>query len=168
MDDARELGRSLLLELAAPAVPHVSIIDATHLEGTDPLAFRAADAYLRHNAAALAAWVHKVAMVRPPGLGGAIMAGAYDVVTRPYPVEVFDVPAAAFTWLACGIAPADGVRMLDAIRAEVTGVPHELGRLRTVLETKLDGASLARVAKQLGVSPRSLQRKLADADTTFK
>jgi AraC-like DNA-binding protein len=149
-------------------VPHVSIIDASRLASVDPLAFRAADAYLRANAGALTKWVHQLAMVRPAGLSGAVMAGAYDVVTRPYPVEVFDSVADALAWLGCGVAPTDGAWMLEAIRAEATGVPHDLGRLRAVLDAALEGASLATAAKRLGVSARSLQRKLAEARTTFK
>jgi len=167
LDDARVLGRTLVLELAAPAVPHVSLIDARRLAGTDPLAFRAAEAYLRHNADALATWVRRLAVVRSPGLTGAIMAGAYDVVTRPYPVEVFDDAAAAFGWLDCDIAPGDGAALLDAIHADATGVPPDLAALRAVLDARVDGATLARAAKSLGISQRSLQRKLTEAGTTF-
>jgi AraC-like DNA-binding protein len=164
IDDARELGRSLVLELAPPAQPHVSIIDGTRLAGTDPLAFRAADAYLRHHAAKLAAYVERVALVRPAGLEGAVMAGAFDVVARPYPVEVFADAGAACAWL--GMAGQQGI--IDRIHAEVTGTPHDVGRLRAVLEAKLDGITIERAARTLGISERSLQRKLADAGTTFK
>jgi len=166
--DARELGRSLVLELAPPAEPHVSIIDARRLDFADPLVFRAGEAYLNHHAAELSKWVRKLAVVRSPGVVGAVMAGAYTVVTRPYPVEVFEAAEPAFEWLACGMAPVAGAQLLEAIYGDATGMPHDIATLRAVLEAQLDGITIARAAKKLGVSQRSLQRKLADAGTTFK
>lgn len=166
--DARSLGQSLVLELAPPAEPHMSIIDARRLELADPLVFRAGETYLNNHAAALSKWVTKLAVVRSPGVVGAVMAGAYTVVTRPYPVEIFDAPESAFDWLACGVSRADGTRLLESIYGAATGVPHELATLRAVLEAKLERITIARAAKKLGLSQRSLQRKLADAGTTFK
>ena len=76
--------------MAPPAEPHASIIDASRLDGGDAKAFRAAERYMVHFADVLAAWIRRLALVRPSGMGGAIVAGAYDVLPRPYPVEVFD------------------------------------------------------------------------------
>jgi AraC-like DNA-binding protein len=166
--DARALGQSLVLELAPPAEPHVSIIDARRLDFADPLVFRAGESYLHQHAAQLSKWVTKLAVVRSPGVVGAVMAGAYTVVPRPYPVEIFDAPEPAFDWLACGMSRTDGTRLLDSIYGDATGMPHDIATLRAVLEAKLDGITIARAAKKLGLSQRSLQRKLADAGTTFK
>ena len=167
MDDARQLGRSLVLELAAPAEPHVSIIDARRLAFAEPLVFQAGETYLRMRAAALSAWVGKLAIVRPPGIAGAVMAGAYDVVTRPYPVAVFETPEAAFEWLDADVSPTAGAQLVDAIYHDATGVPREVAMLRAMLDIHVDGVTIDRAAKQLGVSQRSLQRRLADAGTTF-
>src|SRR5262245_38736436 len=60
--DARALGRSLVIELAPPAAPHVSIIDASRIDSGDPAAWNAAERYLSRNASALGTWVRKVAL----------------------------------------------------------------------------------------------------------
>jgi AraC-like DNA-binding protein len=159
--EAARLGRSLVLELQPPAVVHhASIVDASRLEGSDPSAFRAAERYLTHYGEVLAKWVSKLALLRPRGLQGATVAGAYEVLPRPYPVAVFDRPAAAFQWL--GAPPVD----LDALHAEATGTPHLVGALRALLDEKLR-LPVAEAASRLGISERSLQRKLGEAQTSF-
>jgi AraC-like DNA-binding protein len=159
--DAAQLGRSLVLELAPPAVLHASIIDASRLSGSDPSAFRAAERYLTHYADILKKWVSRVALLRPRGLPGATVAGAYEVLPRPYPVAVFDQPAAAFRWLEQPEVD------LDALYAEATGTPHVVGALRALLDQHLRGLSVAEAATTLGISERTLQRKLGEAGTGY-
>jgi len=161
---AEQLGRSLVLELAPPAQPHSSIIDASRVQGGDPRAFVAAEAYLRRNAAALSAQVTKLAVLRPSGLDGALVAGAYDVLPRPYPVQVFQDPGEALAWLGAELDASELARMY----AEASSTPTELGALRALLDANLEGMPLAQTAKRLGMSERTLQRKLNDAGTTFK
>src|SRR5258708_420144 len=72
--DARQLGRSLVLELAPPAQPHVSIVDASHLDGGDAGAFGALERYVTGYAELLHQWVLRLAIVRPSGLAAAIVA----------------------------------------------------------------------------------------------
>ena len=100
-------------------------------------------------------------------LGGATVAGAFEVLPRPYSVATFDNPRAAFEWAA----PAhrdDGPGLLDRRYAEATGTPLLLGELRAYLEGHLTSAEVAGAATALAMSPRTLQRKLAEAQTTFK
>jgi AraC-like DNA-binding protein len=169
--DAQELGRSLVLELGPPAVPHASVFDASHLDGADPGAFRAAGHYLVRHHDALATWVHRVALIRPGGMSGAIVAGAYQVFPRPYPVVLFEDAAAAFDWLSTGTGravPADGAAMLAALHATASGTPPVLGSLRGLLDKSLPGMPIQEAAHALGVSERTLQRRLREAGTTFK
>jgi AraC-like DNA-binding protein len=162
--EAERLGRSLVIELGPPAEPHVSIVDASQIQGGDPTAFRMADGYIKRNRATLAQQVIKLALVRPAGLDGALVAGAYDVLTRPYPVSVFAEAREALAWLGAELDPALLVRM----HAEASSTPQEVGALRALLDRHLDGMPIATAAKQLGMSERTLQRKLADTNTTFK
>ena len=162
--EAELLGRSLVIELGPPAEPHVSIVDASRIEGGDPTAFRMADGYIKRNRASLAQQVEKLALIRPAGLDGALVAGAYDVLTRPYPVSVFADAREAIAWLGIELAPA----LLEQMHAEASSTPQEVGALRALLDRHLDGLPIASAAKQLGMSERTLQRKLADAGTTFK
>jgi AraC-like DNA-binding protein len=169
-EEAFALGRSLVLELDARIRPHASLVDASGLEGGDPTAFRAAERYLRHNGPALAARVSRLALVRPSGMGGAIVAGAFEVLPRPYPVAVFGDVAAAFAWLAAEGSPelpADGAALVAAIRAAATGTPPLLGGLRALLDERHD-LGVAQAARRLGLSQRTLQRRLGELGTTFQ
>lgn len=164
-DTARRLGRTLVLELAAPAVPHAAVVDASRLEGADAGAFRALEWYMQNFGDRLAKQVLKLALVRPPGLSGAIVAGVYDVVPRPYPVEVFGTLREALAWAD---GPPDLEDELEAVFTEATGTPPLLGTLRALLSTKLGGMTVRDAAKRLSLSERSLQRKLGEHDTTFQ
>jgi len=161
------LGRALVLELAEGIAPHVSIFDCSRIEGGDPRSFRAAGRYLAIHHAALERQVERLALVRPTGIDGALVAGAFDVLPKPYPVRVFDDPAAAFAWLDPELDAGARAAMLVAMHAEVTGTSKELGALRALLEHRLDGMPIAAAAKHLGLSERTLQRKLAEGGTTF-
>lgn len=169
--DALELGRSLVLELAAPAVPHVSLVDCSRLSAGDPAAFRAAERYVTHYNEPLQKWVQRMALIRPSGMGGALVAGAFEVLPRPYAVGVVDTAAAAVGWLAgegfAALGVDDVPGLLDDLYAEASGTPYFVGTLRTWLDANLVDVELPAVAKALGTSERTLQRKLAEASTSF-
>jgi AraC-like DNA-binding protein len=164
---ALQLGRSLVLELAAPAVPHASIVDASRLESGSEGAFGALERYVTRYGALLQEWVTKLAIVRSKGLGGAIVAGAHEVLALPYPVAVFDDASAAFEWLG-EEAVGQRTEMLAALFAEVAGAPAFLGRLRALLDANLREYSVGGAAKALAMSERTLQRKLGAEGTSFQ
>ena len=167
-EDAIGLGRSLVLELGPPAVPHVSVIDATRLEGGEPRAFLAAERYMRRHADRLKVAVVRLALIRPTGIGGAIVAGAYEVLPKPYPVSVFTDATAAFDWLTPGARAANMPGQLEALFASVSDTPAIVRALQAHLERNLLDPTLDAASAALGVSERSLQRRLADAQTTFR
>jgi AraC-like DNA-binding protein len=114
--------------------------------------------------------VSRLALVRPAGLGGAIVAGAYDVLPRPYPVQVFDAVEPAASWVAAE-AELEAPRiaaMLEEIHADATGGGPVVAALRGWLAGHLAEPSVALAATALGTSERTLQRKLQEADTTFQ
>ncbi len=170
IEHAIALGRSLVLELAAPAIPHASLVDASRLDTGDPAAFGALERYLARHGDALRDWVTRLALVRPKGLGGAIVAGAYDVLPRPYPVEVFDAIAPAAAWVA-DEAEIDSDRIaaiLREIHDGATGGGPVVAALRGWLGAHLAEPSIAVAATALGLIEPTHQRKLQDADTTFQ
>jgi AraC-like DNA-binding protein len=169
--DARQLGRSLVFELAPPAQPHVSIVDASRLDGGDAGAFGALERYVTRYAELLHQWVLRLAVVRPGGLGGAMVAGAYEVLPRPYPVAVFGDPRAALDWLApAGDGPPHDAlaTALSELYAEAQRTPAFVSALRVLLDGHLGGVPVTDAASALGMSERTLQRKLSEVGTTFQ
>lgn len=162
VEDALALGQSLVLELEKPK--HASVVDASRLEGGDEGAFAQLQGYLTERADELSAAVSRLAVVRPEGLRGALVAGAFEVVRRPYPVSLFDSLAAALGWLDAAHAHPP----VEQMTREALGTPPVLSALREWLARNLDDASLARAARALRTSDRSLQRKLGDAGVTFQ
>lgn len=162
--DLKRIVPLLALELAPGVAPHASLIDARRLESGDPRAFAILAKYLRANWDTFRTRVTRLALVRPPGVLGATVAGFYQVAGAPYPVRVFDDLAAAATWLrATDLAP-----VLDAAVASASDLSPVLLELRGWLDGHLADASLARAAKAVSRAPRSLQRHLGVAGTTFQ
>ncbi|HTM21901.1 MAG TPA: helix-turn-helix transcriptional regulator [Kofleriaceae bacterium] len=164
--EMERLGRLLEVELGPPIPPHVSLVDASRLEGVDARAFAMLAAYVGGHFAALSRQVTKLAIVRPAGLTGATVSGFFQVLDRPYPVEVFGDAAAALTWL--GATDGGLLAELDALAAAASGLPPLLVELRRLLDRRLADLGPARAARALGLSVRSFQRRLAEAGTTFQ
>ena len=120
---------------------------------------------MKKNAAGLRQAVTRLALVRPAGLPGAVVAGFYAVLDSPYPTQVFDDVAAAVAWLG---APKALAVELESLRAELSGVGPLTGQLRRVLAADGADASVVDVAKKLGLSQRTLQRRLTDEGTSFQ
>lgn len=162
--DLRRIVPLLALELGRDAAPHASLVDVRHLEAGDPRAFAVLTRYLRDNFEAFRTRVTRLALLRPPGLLGATVAGFFQVAGAPYAVRVFDDLAAAATWLrAKELAP-----VLDAAIAEASATSPVVAQVRRWLDAHLDQASLARAARAVGRADRSLQRDLDRAGTTFQ
>jgi len=162
--DIRRIVPLLALELADGVAPHASLIDVRRLEAGDPRAFAVLTRYLRTNWDAFSTRVTRLALVRPRGLLGATVAGFYQVAGAPYPVRIFDDLAAAAAWLR---AP-ELARELDAAVTAASALSPALLELRGWLDGHLTDASLARAARALSRAPRSLQRDLTAASTSFQ
>lgn len=166
---AEGLRRTLALELAPPAQPHASIVDASGLTGVDVNAFGALNAYVRGNFDRLRAQVRRLALVRPSGMEGALVAGFFEVMPPPYPVRVFQDRTAALEW-----ALADTELDASALTRTLTKL-FEAGmdtapivrQLDGYLEANLLAASVSDASRVLGLSERTMQRRLSEAGTTF-
>ena len=170
-DSARALCRALVVEFKAGIPPHRSLVDVSRLESVDGEAFAVLNAYVQTHHAPLQNQVTRLALVRPAGLAGAIAAGFYEVLDSPYPVGVFEEAASALEWLqdAPGTALLEEIAAIHAEQAEVAPV---VGQVRALLAEQIGPAS-ARIevettARALGLSTRTLQRRLREAGTTFQ
>jgi AraC-like DNA-binding protein len=157
------LTHALEAELRPEVPAHVSLVDTRRLDGVDAGAFEVLHRYVTKHHARLASQVTRLALVRPPGLPGAVVAGFYRTLDSPYPTEVFDAAAPAAAWLGVDDAL---VAALEARLDALTGVDPLVARLRALLEAT-PGLAVGVAAKQLALSARTLQRRLADAQTTF-
>ncbi|MEW5741304.1 MAG: helix-turn-helix transcriptional regulator [Myxococcota bacterium] len=163
MEDVQALTRALEVELEPAAPPHRSLVDTRRLEGVDAGAFEVLHRYVTRHHARLSRQVTKLALIRPPGLPGAVVAGFYRTLDSPYPTEVFDEPSAAARWLALDLAL---VQRLDETVDGLRGIDPLVARLRALLEDA-PGLAVGDAAKRLALSARTLQRRLSDAGTTF-
>ena len=163
-DPIRQLVRALHVELKPGIVPHRSLVDASRLEAADLAAFEVLNQYVVEQAGPLSRAVTRLALVRPDGLVGAMTAGFYEVLERPYPIEIVSTIDAGLTWLG---EPLDLGRELDTLVEEVRGSSVLVERLRAWLAIHLRDSELSAAARALAVSPRTLQRRLREAGTTF-
>jgi AraC-like DNA-binding protein len=164
-DDVEALTGALAVELSEQIAPHRSLVDARLLRGADPGAFEALGAYVVRHGRQLSAQVTRNALVRPEGMTGALVAGFYNVVARPYPVSVFEDCDSALAWL--GEPPSPLAKELAAAVDHVAGVDTTVGALRGLLAANLD-LSAVQAGRALAMSERSLQRRLQGAGTSFR
>jgi AraC-like DNA-binding protein len=165
-DDLRALERLLRIELEGAFPRHVSLVDASRLEGVDPGAFSVLHTYVGANRERLAEQVERLAIVRPPGVAGATVAGFFHVAEAPYPVDIAGDVVSALGVL--GERDGGFASALEEAVARATGAPSFLVALRQKLEAQPGRVSLEDAARALGLSPRSLQRKLREAGSTYQ
>ncbi len=123
--------------------------------------------HLARNAARLGELVERAAVVHDGGLGLALASGFASLSSMPYDVSLFPDPVAALGWLGCK-TPARIASELDALHAEALGTTSLVRELRAHLATSLRTAALPTAAQALGMSVRSLQRKLHEQGTAFQ
>ncbi|MFT3842161.1 MAG: AraC family transcriptional regulator [Myxococcaceae bacterium] len=143
---------------------HSSFVDCRGLESVDALAFAKLLAYLNSRRHVWGPNVGRQAILHPMGMVGVLVAGALHVVKPPYPFDSFGADSQrAFEWSGVGDLHAD----VEALREAAGGTPELLRRLRPVLrqEPQLENAD---VAKRLGFSERTLQRRLVALGTSLR
>jgi AraC-like DNA-binding protein len=162
--DIRKLVHLLVRELERP--PHEALVDLEHLEVVNPESFEAIARYTVEHAEGLARVVERTAIVVPRArVNAAIVAGFFDVSSRPFPVTFCASVREALGHLGRGPGLSDA---LAAVRAQLSGEPDVLRELRAHLAANVASPSLDDAARAIGLSMRTLQRRLADAGTSFE
>jgi AraC-like DNA-binding protein len=152
-----------------PQPPHLSLVDLRRLESPDSSAFGLFVNYMKQREREFANAVQRQALVRPEGIIGAVVGGFYSLLSPSYPSKVFTDTAEALGWL--GVQEARAATLLQELNhlvAEATGQSPLLQELHRVLRTRLVEASLADTAREMGMSERTLQRRLKEAGTSFQ
>ncbi len=167
LDQHRELEAVADAVLAYGRDPFAMLVDVQHVDGIDPAGFASLGAYGERRRAVLERRVSRLAIVRPYGLTGVVAEGFFKIFPAPCPVEVFSAVEDAVAWLGV-TEERDVLCELPAIRARIVGTDPFVLRLRAVLEADPGEASAVRVARELGLSQRAFERRLARANLRFK
>jgi len=141
---------------------HLSLFEARGLVGVEPAAFDVLVEEMRTHRDELQRAVIRQAIVTPEGFPGAVVAGYRAVISIPFDVELFEDRGAALAWLGrADAAPAiaDASALLEGDRT--------VAALRSALSEQLD-LKVGEAARRLGMSERSLQRRLREAATSFQ
>ena len=102
--------------------------------------------------------------MRPSGLMGALVTGFYALLQPRHQIRVFDSMPAALGW----IRPEEPSALAVIARAfEVSGSEGLAAGVRLWLKTHLNDPDPSAAATALGVSLRTLQRKLGVEATSF-
>jgi AraC-like DNA-binding protein len=143
---------------------HAILADLRGLEVVNPRAFMIFADYFRTRALQLRAMVRDSCVLVSASLAGTVAAGFFGIMPAPFPVSTTMELEQARSRL--GIAPADLVAY-EQVRSSVQGSNNVAASVRSILEEDLLAPQALGVAKRLGLSERSMQRKLSDLGTSF-
>ncbi len=154
-------------ELHPRMEPFDVVTDGSRIESIDAAAFDVMVRYLRDKLPTYARTIRRQAIVHPPGLPGAAIAGLLPTIGIYYQWRIFAQPRDGFGWLE----RRDGDDVCDEVSAlaeRLSGVSPWRRVIAEALRAAPDDVTLATVARRLGRSERSLQRDLQQAGTTFR
>lgn len=143
---------------------HTSLVDLRALESVDFLAFGKLLAYLKKRRDAWSPMVTRQAVLHRGGFAHATVAGMFEFFRPTHPVVFFDDAAEAYA----AVGAADVRAELEAVRRDVVGTPDIVRQVQAALEALPARAEPADVARRLGISVRSLQRRLGAAETSLR
>lgn len=115
------------------------------------------------------AGMSREALSRGPGLVGMISEGFYRTTPLPFPARAFSSRLQALEWLSPQLASGPILQELNTLCEKLATVADPLlGHMRsTIIELGYD-CDLSDVARSLGVSRRTLQRRMQKAGTGYE
>jgi AraC-like DNA-binding protein len=168
-EDIRQLLRTTPLEGPSPLVASKArLVDARQLDVPPPSVFAELHGYFQAHREVAPAAVTRLALLRPPGMVGALVIGFAQLLGMKFPIEPFTDPEEALAWLAVP-EHAGVLDEVERLKDEMAGGVDEVRALRATLEAGgLSSATLGTIARKMGLSTRSLQRRLRTAGTSFQ
>ena len=161
IDECKAIIGARQAELVDPG-PHYVVLDYRLLEVVDVEAFKAIGMFLGENRDTLARVTAKTALVKPTEpFAAATVAGFYNVVKSPYPSQLCDTLEEAETWL--GVPTVEPVTRV----AEASAAGRSTTTALVALLERQPGLAVDEAAKALGLTGRTLQRRLQSEATTF-
>lgn len=140
-------------------------IDARGVESVDALGFKRLLGYLLDRKRRVDHSVGSMTMIHGGGLVGVITAGLLSVVRPPYTFRAVSADDAEDAFASAGVA--DLFEPVEALRRQLCHVPDVVRSVQAALQRE-PNASAAELAARLGLSPRTLQRRLDEADTSLR
>ena len=143
------------------------VLDGYRLQQVNPAAAMAIFEWARKNLDELKRRIRRQVGVAPPSVGGVLLAGILPMLGETYRFQVVPTPEEAYRV----VLGDEG----DALREEIagyvdrfSGTPPLVGELRNLLRAHNRGLTVEEAARLLGRSPRTLQRELEAAKTSFR
>lgn len=148
--------------------PYSAVIDLSAVEAVEPDAFGIILDYMnKMQASAPPSRLTRQALIRPAGMVGALVAGFYRTLLPGFTWRDFETKDEAYAWALPDDAECPVVvdRLVDGVRASEGLLPRVAAVLLARLSTP---PTLQALADELGVSARSLQRALQNANTSLR
>ena len=164
-DDVAPLLRAIPVHDSPLAEPRDRYLDLHRIESLDAPIFAAFAEYVATERERMRASIRCIAVTHGTALMGAVAQGFGTVAPTPFPVRLFADPADALGWLGAPSSLAIELEQLQAAALDTTPLVRDM---RAQLRGQLRGAALATMAAALGLSARSLQRKLREHGTSFQ
>ena len=130
--------------------------------GVDAAARFAAEQFAPYRAS-----IRRHAILHGVGLSGAVLAGFLPALGPGHTWSLFSDPAAAYAWLSNPQAEKARLEVEELVAGQVR-LPPAVAALREYFGRKGAVHTIAAAARALGLSRRSLQRRLREAATTFR
>lgn len=142
------------------------VLDQEFLTTTNPTTYYMVAAYIAQRRERLTRAIDRLAVVRTPGFTGTLVVNLISMFGIDQRVRVFEQLRPGLDWLGEDASRA-WVEVIETARHEGRS-DDVVSRLRTLLEECVDSITADQAARRLGVSRRTLQRRLSQANTTFQ
>jgi AraC-like DNA-binding protein len=164
--DIRGIGDIIASEVDHDVAPHSSFVDLRKVASVDATFYAVVLEVLAAHGEIFSKLITRAAVVVPRGPAGVVAEGLARQVDFPHPITIHAEPEEALRSL--GVRDRAFLGELETIQARVEGVTPLLRTVRAILDARPGRAPLATVAKKVGTSTRTLQRKLSEQGTTFQ